>query len=121
MASSRCLTLIAATDLYHNYRLLGGERLLGSGHECVGPAHALDHAGNKPRVLILDHEVDVVSNIEIKLVAAGDCIRKPQTANRARLQPKLEGAAALKDYSDGSRRQRANAGRRIEQELFAHR
>lgn len=121
VARRRFAAARAAAELQHEQRLLRGERLLGGGEEGVGPAHALDHAGDDPRRFVLDQEIDVVGEVEIELVAARHGVGKAQAAHRRVLQPELERAARLEDDADLARGQRAHARGGIKQQLLAQR
>jgi hypothetical protein len=115
------LAALAAPDFDDEDRFAGSERLRRRRHERLRPAHALDQADDHLGVLVVDQKVDVVGEIEVQLIAAGDGVGEVEATERCLLQPELERAAGLEHDADRTGLKSAHALGRIEQELFAKR
>lgn len=74
------LGTFAPPALDHQDRLPDGKRARRGSHECRRAANAFDEADDDLRVLVVEEELEIIGQVEIKLVAARNAVRKPETA-----------------------------------------
>ena len=92
-----------APDLQHHDRRRAIGRELARGCQCRGTFDLFGEAADHPRLFILYEVADVVSQVDVGLVAAGDGERHADVARKQRGEDAWRHHAALQNQADLAR------------------
>ena len=100
-------------------RLAHGECAAGSVHERFGPPDAFDEQHDHLGVRIVQHEVEIILEPKVRLVARGDAVGIAQAAVGGRAHPEHDGAAGLEQAGNRAGFKRAQIDVGVAHQPFA--